>query len=580
MSVSGGRRRGTSTSSFGVSRREAHDASAFYERFPAPEISDEDQIKPQASSDRLWVGDARDIDAHGEVADDSVALVVTSPPYYAGKQYEQAVGEGHVPASYVDYLKMLEDVFRECVRKLEPGGRIAVNVANLGRRPYRSLSADVIEILQDRLRLLLRGEVIWLKAKGAAGNCAWGSFQRPANPVLRDLTERVVIASKGRFDRARSAAARASEDLPSDGSSHVDEFMEATVDVWDIPPASATRVGHPAPFPVELPQRLIELYTYRGDLVLDPFMGAGTTAVAAVRTGRGYIGFDTDHSYIALAEQRIDDERRRLAEQADEQSWAVTVPPSAKRVSEQQFFADLDDPTISSPDGASQRSVTTEDSSDTSRSAVVEGGAVGAGEMAGGDAGAGDMLRDRDSLHRRLVDIGGGDAGAGGGNGGDNFEDFQARAGREGRKAQDMAEALLRRCGFRGIETKVKKRCGVEVNFEAFDQAGRKWFFDVSGAFSVTQRPGLRRTDTLWKALGKAAVLHSTEPGIPLVLLTTDSPSPNSAGRRALDSLTGPDKPVRAVIRMLDPDDRKALAEFARGDPQRPSEDSQKPNEQ
>ena len=267
MSAPSGRRRGTSTSDFGVSRREAHDASAFYERFPAPEICEEDGIQPHASTDCLWVGDARDMDACGDVADNSVALVVTSPPYYAGKQYEQAVGHGHVPASYVDYLKMLEEVFRECARKLEPGGRIAVNVANLGRRPYRSLSADVIAILQDRLRLLLRGEVIWQKARGATGSCAWGTFQRPGNPVLRDLTERVVIASKGRFDRARPAAERAEAGLPSKGSAHVDEFMEATTDVWEISPASATRVGHPAPFPVELPKRLIELYTYRGDLV-------------------------------------------------------------------------------------------------------------------------------------------------------------------------------------------------------------------------------------------------------------------------------------------------------------------------
>ena len=142
------------------------------------------------------------MDTCGDVANDSVALVVTSPPYFAGKEYEETVGRGHVPASYITYLKMLEDVFKQCVRKLEPGGRIAVNVANLGRRPYRSLSADVIAILQDRLRLLLRGEVIWHKARGATGSCAWGSFQRPSNPVLRDLTERVVIASKGRFDRA------------------------------------------------------------------------------------------------------------------------------------------------------------------------------------------------------------------------------------------------------------------------------------------------------------------------------------------------------------------------------------------
>ena len=102
---------------------------------------------------------------------------------------------------------MLTAVFAECVRTLEPGGRIAVNVANLGRKPYRSLSADVIAILQDRLGLLLRGEVSGTRP-GASGSCAWGLFRSPANPVLRDLTERIVIASKGRFDRAHSTRER------------------------------------------------------------------------------------------------------------------------------------------------------------------------------------------------------------------------------------------------------------------------------------------------------------------------------------------------------------------------------------
>jgi site-specific DNA-methyltransferase (adenine-specific) len=193
---------------------------------------------------------------------------------------------------------MLRDVLGECVRKLEPGGRIAVNVANLGRKPFRSLAGDVTTILQDRLRLLLRGEVVWRKARGAAGSCAWGSYRSPANPTLRDLTERVVIASKGRFDRARQGEATIG----------ADEFMEATLDVWDLPAESATRVGHPAPFPVELPQRLIELYTWRGDLVLDPFMGAGSTAVAAVRTGRHYIGYDTEPAYVEAATARLAEE--------------------------------------------------------------------------------------------------------------------------------------------------------------------------------------------------------------------------------------------------------------------------------
>ncbi len=299
------RRESTATSNFGVGRREAHDASAFYSRFPAPEISEDSEIARPSCTDRIWVGDARDMDRHGDIADSSVALVVTSPPYYAGKEYEEAIGEGHVPAGYIEYLEMLHDVFAECVRKLEPGGRIAVNVANLGRRPYRSLSADVIDILQNRLKLLLRGEIIWQKARGASGNCAWGSFRKASNPVLRDVTERVVVASKGRFDRAVPRDRRVAGELPSENSIGAREFMEATMDVWEIRPASATRVGHPAPFPVELPQRLIELYTYRGDLVLDPFVGSGSTALAAVRTGRHYVGFDTDPAYVALAEQRL-----------------------------------------------------------------------------------------------------------------------------------------------------------------------------------------------------------------------------------------------------------------------------------
>jgi site-specific DNA-methyltransferase (adenine-specific) len=146
---------------------------------------------------------------------------------------------------------------------------------------------------------------VWAKARGAGGSCAWGSFRSPANPVLRDLTERVVIASKGRFDRALSAVERAKCGLPSRSTAGADEFMEATTDVWEIPSERASRVGHPAPFPVELPERLIHAHTYVGDLVLDPFMGAGSTAVAAVRTGRHYVGYDLDPAYVADARARV-----------------------------------------------------------------------------------------------------------------------------------------------------------------------------------------------------------------------------------------------------------------------------------
>ena len=478
------RRESTSTSNFGVGRREGHDSTAFYSRFPIPEISEDEDVAPAdpASVDQLWEGDARDLLRSERVADSSVALIVTSPPYFAGKEYEEALGQGHTPDSYVDYLAMLTDVFEQCVKKLEPGGRIAVNVANLGRKPYRSLSADVIEILQNRLKLLLRGEIIWQKAEGAAGNCAWGTYQRPGNPVLRDLTERIVIASKGRFNRAISAARRARENRPSEGSIFSDDFLGATTDVWQIPPASATRVGHPAPFPVELPQRLIELYTYYDDLVLDPFIGSGTTAVAAVRTNRRYIGVDTDPAYLGIARQRIEEERSKRDRENGSGSIEVRIPPVRALA------------TVESEDG-----------------------------------------------------------------------DFQARAVREGRKARDIARALLQTCGFTDIRKDVKHPSGVEINFVARDASDLEWRFDVSGAFTVTQRAGLRRSDTLWKALGKAATLYQSDPApVPLVLLTTNRPAPRSVGERALDTQLGSDKPVRAVIEILNPKDKERLAELAR----------------
>jgi DNA modification methylase len=292
----------TRTQPFGTGKRESHDASDFYARFATPELSDDDSLQPCPITDRVICGDARDM---ADVPDRCVALVVTSPPYYAGKEYEQALGEGHIPASYVEFLTMLRDVFAECWRVLEPGGRLAVNVANLGRKPYRSLSGDVIRILQDDLGMLLRGEILWRKAKGATGSIAVGSYLSAANPVLRDITERIVVASKGRFDRAVPRKERELRGLPFENTITKDEFFAATLDVWEIRPEHARRIGHPAPFPVDLPQRLIHLYTYRDDVVLDPFIGSGSTAVAAVATGRRYIGYDTDAEYVALAEERI-----------------------------------------------------------------------------------------------------------------------------------------------------------------------------------------------------------------------------------------------------------------------------------
>lgn len=298
-------RRKTSTSNFGVGARESHDATAFYDRFRAPEVSRDETVHPPAPVAEPFIhGDARQMDA---IEDGSVALVVTSPPYFAGKTYEEELEREGVPSSYLEYLELLREVFEECVRKLEPGGRIAVNVANLGRKPYRSLSADVIRILEHDLGLLLRGELIWQKGEGASGSCAWGSFRSASNPVLRDLTERVIVASKGRFDRARTVKQRAAEGLPHESTLMTEDFMALTLDIWSIPPESARRVGHPAPFPVELPEQLVRLYTFKDDLVLDPFMGSGSALVAAARLGRRYAGYDLDKSYVDIARRRVEE---------------------------------------------------------------------------------------------------------------------------------------------------------------------------------------------------------------------------------------------------------------------------------
>jgi len=296
-------RKRTATSAFGVTKREGHDASGFYARFRPPLLDlSTDVAPPKPVDDPFQCGDARDMSA---VDDNSVALVVTSPPYFAGKAYEADLSAEGVPGSYMEYLQLLRDVFAECVRTLEPGGRMAINVANLGRRPFRSLSSDVTTILQDDLGLLLRGEIVWRKGESASGNCAWGSYRSPSNPVLRDVSERIIIAGKGRFDRALKPKERAKLGLPHQPSVGPDDFTESTLDVWTIAPESATRIGHPAPFPVSLPARLIDLYTYVDDLVLDPFMGSGTTLVAAAEADRRFIGYDTDAQYVSLARERV-----------------------------------------------------------------------------------------------------------------------------------------------------------------------------------------------------------------------------------------------------------------------------------
>ena len=283
-------RKGSKTSSFGVSKRESHHSSEFYARRLYNDTIEE---HPEFVENRIGgelLDTVRCIDSRDMslLPDDSVHLMVTSPPYNVGKDYDEDLG-------LREYRQLLRDVCLEVYRKLVVGGRACVNVANLGRRPYVPLHSYIIADMLE-IGFLMRGEIIWDKAASAGASTAWGSWMSASNPAMRDVHEYILVFSKGEMQRRgkgkRSTISR-------------EEFLEYTKSVWSFPTESATRVGHPAPFPVDLPYRLIQLYTFEGDVVLDPFCGSGTTCVAALTTNRHYIGFDNNEEYVKLARERI-----------------------------------------------------------------------------------------------------------------------------------------------------------------------------------------------------------------------------------------------------------------------------------
>jgi len=285
----------TTTSAFGVSKREGHDSSVYYgakmydDLVKSRDVGEDNEFPPELA-DVVINGNSKQM----PLPDNCVQLVVTSPPYNASKDYDEDL-------SLSDYLGLLHDVFAECYRVLSPGGRMVVNVANLGRKPYIPLASH-INLIMHEIGFLHRGEIIWDKSASAGSSCAWGSFQSASNPCLRDIHEYLLVFSKGDYKLARSKTERAEGRIDTIVK---DEFIQHTKSIWSFPTESARRVNHPAPFPVELPRRCIEMYTYAGDVVLDPFLGSGTTAVAAKMCGRRYVGLDLSEEYCAIAEERL-----------------------------------------------------------------------------------------------------------------------------------------------------------------------------------------------------------------------------------------------------------------------------------
>lgn len=224
-------------------------------------------------------GDARAL----PLPDGAAALVVTSPPYWNARAYSTW-------PTYGAYLADMARAWAECYRVLCDGGRICVNVADGYGRPatggYLPIGDDTARALQAA-GFTLRGKVIWDKTPAGLGT-AWGSWLSASNPSLRDCHEVIITAHKGAAGRGP-------------GADTIDRatFLSATASIWHIRPARAT--WHPAPFPPEIPRRLIHLHSYAGDLVCDPFCGTGTTVIEAARAGRRGLGVDACAEYILRA---------------------------------------------------------------------------------------------------------------------------------------------------------------------------------------------------------------------------------------------------------------------------------------
>ena len=310
------RRIGTKTSAFGSPGRISHDSTAFYASRLYEHLPQEEPVEytenpvPLEFLDRIFCKTSEHME---ELPDNSIHLMVTSPPYNVGKEYD-----GNL--TLAEYRELLKRVWSEVWRVLVPGGRACINVANLGRKPYIPLHAFIVQDMLD-LGFLMRGEVIWNKGASGSPSTAWGSWLSPVNPTLRDVHEYILIFSKCTFSRriasaetsARLRRGRSSEPTEPIGPKPArrrstitrEEFLEYTKSVWTFPAEPATKVGHPAPFPVELPYRLIQLYTFEGEVVLDPFMGSGQTGLAAIKANRRYVGYEINAEYVRLAEARI-----------------------------------------------------------------------------------------------------------------------------------------------------------------------------------------------------------------------------------------------------------------------------------
>ena len=282
----------TQTSSFGTRGRINHNSEKFYNSKLYKELEKKvvsitvDNPFPTEYINKIICSSSEKM---SELPNNCVDLMITSPPYNVTKEYDEDL-------SLKEYLQLLENVFSETYRVLVNGGRACINVANLGRKPYIPLS-DYISQMMTRIGFNMRGEIIWNKAASASPSTAWGSWQSASNPILRDIHEYILVFSKGEYKKERKN---------KENTISKENFMEWTKSIWTMNAESAKRIGHPAPFPEELPYRLIQLYSFKDDVILDPFMGSGTTAVSSVKSNRKFVGYELNSEYVQLANNRLE----------------------------------------------------------------------------------------------------------------------------------------------------------------------------------------------------------------------------------------------------------------------------------
>lgn len=245
------------------------------------------------------IGDARDM---SEVDDGSVTLIVTSPPYNIGKEYEEGM-------TFEGWLDLMESVMKECDRVLMDGGRACFNVpTGIHRNPAIPIDYHVMRI-GIGLGWWQRARIIWLKP-ATSQRTMWGSYRMASNPAFRDAHEIIIVFNKG------------SESIGTGKSGiSAEEFIEFTRSEWLFMPESATQVGHPAPFPDELPRRCILLLSNIGDVVLDPFGGSGTTYKVAKVLRRNPLSYEKNAGYVPVILNRLDEPVHVQSDATERRKW-------------------------------------------------------------------------------------------------------------------------------------------------------------------------------------------------------------------------------------------------------------------